>query len=147
MLCIFAVPSACLQNISSFRFTEKDSFVSWQNVPEGRLHGMQRGFKIEITEQLQDGVIFLRRNFFINQTGIKANNPYEDLFKFNVTLDVSNVYVTNNNESLNRSAQFFYLKLVGLKAYALYNVSLSSCTTPGCGPQCSSVFLTKETGE
>ena len=141
------VPSACLQNISSFRITDNNSFIKWRDLPEGHRHGVFRGFNIDITEKLQDGIVTLRRSFFINKTTVQEMNPLVHHFTFTLALSVSNVYIANDNNTLNRSAQFFYLKLLGLKAYALYNVSLASCTTPGCGLQCRSTFLTKEKGE
>lgn len=71
-------------------------------------------------------------------------NQYD--FLFNVSLNISDLSQTNGGDVQNRSIQYTYLKLVGLKAYTMYEITLSSCTTPGCGPRCASTFLTKETG-
>ena len=146
MLC-FTAPSSCVQNASSFRITDKDSVVAWQNAPIERLHGVFHGFNIDITEQLQDGIILQRRAFIINKTLTQEADMYGRSIQFNMAANVSNAYIWNKTDNLNRSAEYFYLNLIGLKAYAFYNVTLASCTTPGCGPQCRSVFLTKERGE
>ena len=146
ILC-FVVPSSCVRNASSFCITDKDSFVAWRNAPIARLHGVFQGFKIEVTEQLQDEIILQRKTLFINRKLTQEVDTYGSHFLFNMAANVSNVYIRNKTDSLNKSDEYFYLNLIGLKAHAYYNVTLASCTTPGCGPKCKSVFLTKEAGE
>ena len=146
VLC-FTAPSSCVQNASSFLITDKDSFVAWRNTPIELLHGVFHGFNIDITEQLQDGIILQRRAFIINKTLTQEADMYGRSIQFNMAANVSNAYIWNKTDNLNKSAEYFYLNLIGLKAYAFYNVTLASCTRPGCGPQCRSVFLTKERGE
>ena len=120
--------------------------MKWRSVPTEHEHGVFRSFSIDITEKLQDGIILLRRIFPINKTEIQQMKPQGGHFIFDMALNLSRVSTTSEVD-VNETSTYFYLELVGLRAYASYNITISSCTTPGCGQQCSSVFTTNERGD
>eukprot|EP00795_Rhopilema_esculentum_P001278 gene1278-15663_t len=135
------VPSTCLHNITSSHVTERTSIISWLPVSRLDLNGEFRKIKLQITEKLQDGNVSLSRTIYID-----ASNIF-DVFRSGMNAFVNLTDYSNNSHGAryDYSSRWHFIKLVSLKPYASYEVLMSSCTTPGCGPDCGTSFLTNET--
>ena len=122
--------------------TERTSFISWLPVSRLDLNGELRKIRLQITEKLQDGNVSLSRTIYIDALKIFG------MFRLgmNAIVNLTDYSEDSHSARYEYPSRRHFTKLVSLKPYASYEVLMSSCTTPGCGPECGTSFLTNETG-
>ena len=131
ILVCFAVPSDAPQNLTVSNTTKNSITAEWLQVESSKLHGIFRKFKININETLSDGTPGIAREFSADtNVSIHAeiNSTDTASSSFNVTRYFGNIPILVNGSSEN-----FALSFIGLRPYTNYTVSVSACTSPGCG--------------